>query len=189
MNTDGIPELIVGSAVREGGSLDGFAPGRGGSVYILSMRRDGTVQSYTRIRESAAGFTGTPHNFAWSLAVLQAEPGSGGGVGTLLAVGAAGSIFQSQSGEVYMLRLASDYSVTSYQIVAAAQLGTSTNLGYFGATGLTTMPDLNFDGFPELAAGKRPCSSSFFCGGAAGVDQGKVFILYFSPTNGNFVQS
>jgi hypothetical protein len=64
VNQDGITDIAIGAPE---------ANGRRGEVFILFMRRDGTVKDYKRISESFNNFNSTINqddNFGWSLGTL-----------------------------------------------------------------------------------------------------------------------
>ena len=114
----------------------------------------------------------------------------------MLAVGALrDDTDDSQSmndGTLYVLVIGTNASVSSYTTIGKAQLLTSdgatlTSDGEFGYFSLSVLPDLDHDGFPELAVGKRECKKTWWTMQCYG-DTGAVFILYLNSNDGTYRQ-
>ncbi|KAL1503994.1 hypothetical protein AB1Y20_010409 [Prymnesium parvum] len=158
-----------------------------GTVFIVSLFPNGTVRrSPSRIHAGSSGFeSATPLDFGLSLARIPDMDSPADGVAEL-AVGAqeveARSGFR---GAVYVLRLASNATVRFFSSISYDEIPTLSTSAFFGATSITALPDLDWDGAPELAASTRQCQHLLFCGGS--VVDAKIYVLYLN-SNGTYKQ-
>lgn len=190
LNDDGTPEVAVGAP---GGS------GPKGTVWILSLNSDGTVDSTRQINDSdIGGGLDSGDDFG---RVANAGDVDDDGV-TDLAVGAPldddggdeGGF--SNTGAVWILLLNADGSVSGHQKIsdtAGGFDGMIENEDYFGGH-VASVGDLDGNGVPDLAVGARGDND----GESGFVDPGAVWILFLesdgtvashqkiSATAGNF---
>ncbi len=106
---DGVGDLAVGANGDDDGGFNH------GTVWVLFLNTDGTVQSHQKISSTQGGFTGTLDNadyFGSSLAVLGDLDGDGVGD---LAVGTISDDGGFDRGAVWILFLNTDGTVKSYQ--------------------------------------------------------------------------
>lgn len=190
INGDGTPEVAVGAP---GGS------GPKGTVWILSLNSDGTVDSTRQISDGdVGGGLDSGDDFG---RVANAGDINDDGV-TDLAVGApfdddggtAGGF--SDTGAVWVLLLNADGSVSGHQKISATAGGFDGTLedeDYFGGH-VASIGDLDGNGVPDLAVGARGDND----GESGFVDPGAAWILFLesdgtvkshqkiSATAGNF---
>src|SRR5262245_30025653 len=147
---DGIGELAVGArGDRDGGTAHG-------AVWILFLRPDGTVKSWTKISATAGGFEGhldRQDDFGISVAA----PGDmdGDGIGDL----AVGAQFDDDGGTnrgaVWILLMNADPTVKSEHKISETAGGFSGDLDlndFFGRA-VTSLGDLDGNGTPDIAVG------------------------------------
>lgn len=150
LDGDGITELAVGAS----GDADG-GTGRG-SVWILFLDDDGTVQSEQKISDTAGGFTGVLDNTdAFGIAVA--------GIGDLngdtfedIVVGANGDDDgATNTGAVWVLFLNASGTVTGHQKISATD-GSVTGPLAAGSTfgsSVHVLEDLDEDGIQDIVVG------------------------------------
>lgn len=184
LDGDGVTELAVGTRGHHSES-DGSQPGvRQGSVYLLFLRRDGSVKrsiliNHPRGDVRGVGFAGDA--FGAALAPLGDLDGNGYGE---LAVGAPNfdeaSSFDGgdDSGSVWLLFLGADGVVAkSVRISNAAGMDAELHqLAFFG-TGLANVGDIDGDGACELAVGAT--DKAFRTGEIGG---GRAWFLFLDST-------
>ena len=151
LNGDGIPDLAVGAPYDDDGNIDK------GAVYILFLRKDGTVKSYQKISTQSGQFGGTlkeGDTFGNSLAAL----GDVDGDGIMdLAVGAP----QSDDGDgtnlgaVWILFLATNGKVNGQQKISKVDgnLNEPLDGGDLFGWGVAALGDIDRNGVPDLGAG------------------------------------
>ncbi|MEM7306847.1 MAG: hypothetical protein AAF682_09260 [Planctomycetota bacterium] len=153
LDGDGVADLAVGA--------EGTSSYRG-SVYVLFLNTDGTVESQVQITEDSGGFAGTLETEDLFGETLAAGDWNDDGV-VDLAVGAPFDDLGGPSprGAVYLLELAIDGTVQS-QVKLGSPLAGSDAYG----AGLAFVGDLNDDGALDLAV----AASNF------GASEGAVFV-------------
>ena len=176
-NGDGITDIAVGAYGDEGG---GTGTSNRGAVYIVRLNQNGTAQSTVRLGSNSNGVPvlGTGVLFGSSIASIGDLDGNGV---SDLAVGAVGDTSGgSGRGEVFVLMMTSNGTVSSHVV-----LGTGTNgiptLAQFDRFGvaLQGVGDVDGDGVRDLAIGANGDDA----GGAQGTDRG-AFYIAFMNTNG-----
>ncbi len=151
LDKDGVAELAVGAF----GESDG-GPDRG-AVYILFMNRQGVVRKYQKISSTAGSFTTLRDGdkFGTSLATLGDLDGDG--VDDLL-VGAVGyHEGRKERGALWVLFLATDGTVKSYQRIgsqAGGFVGVLPEGSTFGISA-AALGDVNGDGVTDVVIGAR----------------------------------
>ncbi|MEQ1893099.1 MAG: PKD domain-containing protein [Planctomycetota bacterium] len=150
VNGDGIPDLAVGTPKDDDGGV------RKGAVWILFLKRDGTVLGHKKISDVANGYGLQEGNeFGSSMAGLGDLDGDGV---PDMAVGAPldDGLLDDQ-GAVWINFLKTDGGVKSKLKINDISGNFTGNLAdgdWFGMA-LATMPDLDGDGRIELAVGAR----------------------------------
>jgi len=146
LDRDGVPDLAVGAP--------GYDLFERGAVWIVFLRRDGTMKSSLRISEGAAGFTGATADFsafgAWVGAVGDLD---GDGVSDLAVGHPKDDDGGSQRGAVWILFLNHDGSVKSEGKISDTRggfTGELENRDRFGNS-VTSLGDLDGDGVIDLA--------------------------------------
>ncbi len=151
LDGDGNQDIAVGSYVDSE-----FVP-YSGALYILFLKHDGSVKSYSKIGSNHAGFNVTLNPldmFGWSVCNM----GDLDGDGVIdLAVGSwlddSGGLFDN--GAIYVLFMKKDGTVKANQKITMGQGGLPDvlqNENRFG-TSLTNLGDLDGDGVNDLLAG------------------------------------
>ena len=148
LNGDGVSDVAVGAFADDG---DG---NRRGAIWIVFLRKDGTVRSARRISAGESGFVGplADHDrFGSGLALVGDLDGDGR---PELAVGAPGDGAESQ-GAVWILSLEKDGSVSSERKIAPGLSGFDEALatGDFFGFALAGPGDLDGDGIRDLVVG------------------------------------
>lgn len=172
LNGDNVTDLAIGMERDDDGGSDN------GSVYILFMNANGTVNSHQKISATQGNFNGTLSNddrFGISLANMGDMNGDGY---TDLAVGA----FQDDDGgtnrgAVWILFLDNTGMVLSEAKISETQgnfPGNLDNLDQFGVS-IAPMGDMNFDGVPDLLVGARRDDDG-------GTNRGATYLLLLNST-------
>ena len=141
VNQDGIADIAIG-APRENS--------RRGEVFILFMKRDGTVKDYTRLSESFNNFTGTINqddNFGWSLGSL--DDWNGNGVNELLV----GSPDDQGGGAFWVLFLNVDGGIINKQKFSNSNKPFNNIKTEELGSAINGIGDLNQDGVNEIMVG------------------------------------
>jgi len=172
VNGDGVQDLAVSAE----GDDDG-GPTRG-SVWILFMNIDGTVNAEQKISSTQGGFTGPIHDadlFGWS--VSQLGDIDLDGIPDIVVGSRQDDDGGTNTGAIWLLFLNADGTVKAEQKISALQGGLTGALdpGVAFGTSVTLMGDLNGDGIPDLAVGAINDSD----GGNA---TGAVWILFLDRT-------
>jgi hypothetical protein len=157
--------------------LDATGGAKCGAVYVLFLRREGTVERHVKIANGLGGFTGRLRSADWfgfSLANLGDLDGDGV---VDLAVGAAlDDDGTYNTGAVWLLYLRPDGTVKEHRKISMRH-GNFTGLlespDQFG-TSVTRVGDLNGDGVTELAVGAVK-------DGDGGRERGAVYVLFLTP--------
>jgi len=182
LDADGVVDLAVGAPFEEPAS--GTWPK--GSVWILFLRRDGTVRAQQRIGPGVGGFTGSLDDmdlFGFSLAALGDVDGDGV---VDLAAGAPGDDDGGWNrGAVWILFLRPDGTVKAHTKLSATSGGFTGNQTSFDGNGagfgVAAMGDLDGNGAPDLAIGMPSLyEDSFFPGDpqhTGGLGQGSVSLV------------
>ena len=166
LNGDGIPDLVVGAPDS---NINGS---RSGTVYILLLKADGTVDSVVPI-PNTIGPTPSSDRFGQSIASIGDL--NGDGVNDL-AVGAdTDSSSGSNRGAVHIVFMNANGTIQSSTRIASDTSGGPTlfDSELFGS-GVAAVGDLDGDGIIDLAVGAR---SSITFGDTA---RGRVFILFMN---------
>jgi len=168
---DGIQDLAVGAP----GDDDGC--NACGAVWVLFLDRDGRVRKSQKISQRAGGFAGRLNNrseFGISLAALPDLDGNGV---MELVVGARGdSEAGINAGAIWILSLDRNANVLAHQKITSGVGGLPEVLevGDIFGVGLTSLGDLDGDGWPELGAGAE--------GDDDGADRaGAAWVLFLGP--------
>ena len=149
---DGVPDLIVGSALDDDGAVNA------GAVWLLYMRTDGLVKDCRKISMRSGGFTGlleSPDQFGTSVAALGDVNRDGI---TDVAVGAVkDSDGGKENGSVYVLFLSAAGTVASHQKISDTEGDFPPKLDDWDWLGSSLAPlgDFNRDGTPDFAVGAR----------------------------------
>ena len=149
LDGDGIIDLVVGSQRDDDGGEDR------GSVYILFMNTDGTVDRSQKISDTEGGFTGSLDN-GDTFGIGATGLGDLDGDGVLdIAVGAARDDDGGNNlGAVYILFLNTDGTVKNHQKISHTVGGFSGNTSNFGGD-LEMLGDLDGDGAGDLFVSAR----------------------------------
>jgi cysteine-rich repeat protein len=171
LDGDGYVELAVGSPGCDDGGKDA------GAVWILFLTAGGKVKHEQRISDAQGGFTGgIAKQDLFGSAVAAIGDSDGDGVFDL----AVGAPFDNDGGwdvgSVWILYLNADGTVKNHQKIGLNLGGFTGDIaddGYFGDA-LTSLGDLDANGFPDLAVGASGEDDG-------GTDKGAVWILYMGP--------
>ena len=168
LDGDTIMDLAVGANGDDDGGADR------GSVWVLFLNSDGTVDSHQKISDTQGSFTGVLDNsdlFGRSVAGLGDFDGDGVedlGVGEIWDDDGG-----TNRGAIWVLFLNSDGTVKSHQKISDTEgdfTGVLDNGDEF-AFNLTNLGDLNDDGITDLAAGSRFDDDG-------GTDRGAAWVLF-----------
>ena len=156
LDGDGVVDLAVGA------HGDASVTTNSGSVYILFMKRDGTVKSTYAINGTHPGEPTLAALSEFGFAVANVGDLDGDGI-TELLVGAHRHTVGSatESGQAFVLYLASDGSVRTYTSLGS-DVGGVIDLAGSGSFGEVVAPagDLNGDGHVDLVVSSLPASDS-----------------------------
>lgn len=170
LNGDGIPDLAVGSMLRDDGGSNR------GAVYILFMNRDGTVQSQQKISSTDGNFSGVLHDDDhFGSAVSGIGDLDGDGV-VDIAVGASGDDDGgSNRGAVWVLFMNRDGTVKSQQKISqlSGQFDQLLADGDSFGSALADVGDMTGDGRDELAVGANQTSDG-------GPGRGAIYVLFLN---------
>lgn len=177
MDVNGTMELAVGSRYKGSG---GSARGR---IWILFLRKDGTVKTAREIAEGVGGFTGdlsSGDHFGQALAAI--DDIDGNGVQELLA----GAPFDDDGGEdrgaVWLLFLNDDGTVSGSQKFSDTTggfMGQLSDEDTFGIS-LATLDDFDGDGDPNVAVGAAGDDDG-------GIDRGAIWVLTLDAATGDLL--
>lgn len=144
LNNDGVPDLAVGA----------HDAGFEGRVHILFMNTNGSVNSYSTIGPNIGGFNGVFPNDMGSFGAAIAGLGdlNGDGVEDIVVGNPQGDV--SDRGEIYILFLNANGTVSSYVWIAEGQgfTGSLPSNAYFGSS-VANVGDLNGDAVTDIAVG------------------------------------
>jgi hypothetical protein len=166
LDGDGVPELAVGCPKDDDGGV------RKGAVWILFMKRDGTVKGFRKISD-VGGSYGLQYGGEFGSAIAGLGDLDGDGVPDM----AVGAVLENggsdDTGTVWVNFLRADGSVKSKLRIndVSASLGLNLKAGDWFGSAVATIPDMDGDGKPELAVGAR-----FDDDGAA--NAGAVWLLF-----------
>jgi hypothetical protein len=156
LDGDGVTELAVGAGGDDDGGI--LAQNQRGAVWVLFLRRDGTVKAHAKISDSAGGFSGVLHDEDFFGSALSALDDINGDGVRDLAVGAPadddGGPFEFR-GAVWLLFLGPDGTVRGERKLSATQGGFQGPLApgdQFGSS-LAALGDLDGNGVGDLAVG------------------------------------
>jgi len=165
LNGDGIGEIAVGAFADE--------PGKVGRVWVLGLRRDGSLASQREIGLGTGGFTGAldlGDRFGMSLA---ADDLDGDGVRDLF-IGAAGDDDGgTDTGAIWACLLSADGSVRAAEKVSArvGGFGGAVHTDDWFGVSCATLGDVDGDGVSDLAVGA-------YRDDEGGYDRGAAWVLF-----------
>lgn len=163
LDGDGVADLAVGANLYKTPDTQWVY----GAVFVVFLNSDGTVKSYQKITSEVGGWNQTldpGDGFGCAVATLGDIDGDGV---VDLAVGAngdddgEGGSWNDRAGAVYILFLNSNGTVKSHQKISDAQGGLEGALPsqtHFGVS-VTSLGDLNGDGFADMAVGATYCAN------------------------------
>jgi FG-GAP repeat len=178
VDQDGVGDIAVGAW---GDDTGGSANSQRGAVYILNLKIDGTVKSYTKIASALSGFASLDNFDYFGAAVV--------GLGDVnedfipdLAVGARGDDFVGDfAGDVYVINLNRTGTVKSWQRLLSDS-GLAAQIDDYDAFGssLAVIGDIDGDGGREVAVAATDDTT----GSGSDSPRGAVYIVSFA-SNGS----
>lgn len=175
LDGDGVEDIVVGAPGYDPRADNGANQG---SVWIVLLKKDGTVKSNLRITNDENGFLGPlvdGDTFGWAVAGLGDVDGDGVND---LAVGAnAFATVSPYPGSVWILLLNPDGTVKAEQKITEGVGGFTGDLDagdQFGGA-LASLGDLDQDGVPDLAVGAQNDDD-------LATDNGAVWVLFLTPS-------
>jgi hypothetical protein len=152
MNNDGVPDIAVSAYADSDGGTES------GAVYILFLKRDGTVKSHQKISATQGGLVGLTENMQFGSGLCSLGDLDGDGI-IDLAVGTPnyyddGSL---NCGAVWILFLKANGTVKKQQRISSTEGGLFHRLNshdYFGTT-VANIGDVNGDGIVDIAVEAR----------------------------------
>jgi len=164
---DGIPDLAVGAPQDNDGGNNR------GAVYIIFLKKDGTVKRYQKISSISGGFNGHFEDgcsFGYAMAKLGDIDGDGIPDMAVSAVN-----YPSQPSIVFILKLNTNGTVKTYSQIDNGPNGMNGVLSVtetFGS-GITMINDINGDGTKDMVVGA--CHNN-----DGGAQRGAVYVLYLT---------
>ena len=173
LDGDGVSELVIGSPGDETIARDA------GSIFILFMKIDGTVDHSQKITDGLGGFTGslnTNDKFGFAINVLGDLDGDGNND---IAVGIPGDDTSDENGgAIFNLFLNDDGTVKTQQKITEG-IGVneiSIDPNDEGGTDISAIGDLNGDGFTDFAVGLPKDDD-------AGSNTGSIYVVFTNPSS------
>lgn len=168
LDLDGVVDLAVGSVGEDDGAKDN------GAIFILYMKKDGTVKSYKKISSTVGKVNGLTSGAHLGTGVKGVGDINGDGIPDV----AASAAYQSGNrGAVFFLYLNRNGTVKGQNSIQSGNTNfvtLNTNV-YFGI-GITTVPDMDGNGRDELIVGSHTDDDGFTNAGS--------FYLIFPNTDG-----
>ena len=165
---DGIPDLAASAPYDDDGG------GNKGALYLLFLRRDGSVKGQRKISQTQGGFRGRLRaNDLMGFALCNLGDFDGNGVTDLVAGANLDDDGATNAGAIWLLFLNADGSVRREQKISALAGGFTGVLespDQFGDS-VAAIGDLNGDGRTEIAVGAVK-------DGDGGKERGAVWILF-----------
>jgi hypothetical protein len=162
LDADGVPDLAVGAPYdddhKPGVDPDDPKSVDDGAVYVLFMKRDGTVKSHQKISMKEGGFPNPePTTFHGEMGTSLAARFSPQGTLERLAIGGAGDDDGGpfDRGAVWIATLNANGTVASAPKISATRGGFTGVLDSFDrfGTAVAWLGDVDGDGIPDLAVG------------------------------------
>jgi gliding motility-associated-like protein len=188
IDNDGVPDIAVSAALDDDGSTNA------GAIWILFMKRDGSVRAQQKISATQGGFSGTITNGNYfGNRVVPIGDLNSDGIPDIAVSHHFDNTFNTRAGAIWILFLNLNGTVKSYQKITsgiggfAASLQSDDRFGF----GLECIGDFDKDGIVDLIAGAQEDKD-------AGTARGAFYILYLksngtvkgynkiSATQGNF---
>lgn len=177
INGDGVNDIVVGNPGTNHPWLAPFH--HKGEIYILFLASDGTVKNYTIIGENMGGFNDSiveEGSFGW--AVTGIGDFNKDGINDIAVGSPSEQGSGSRQGAVWLIYLKANGFAKSYKkIVATSAVGLTSiqNFEGFGSS-LTSLGDIDNDGFEELAVGSPQAFDNFSY-------RGIVRVLFFQDSS------
>ena len=146
LDNDGIPELAVGA--RE------YGLNEHGSVFILFLKRDGTVKKYTEIGDNTGGYTGSGYKKRFGSSICSAGDLNGDNISDILVGEPYSDNVGSQMGAVNILYMDTTGYVKSFEkILPSAPHFTNVNSNSSFGFKLSNIGDIDKNGFDDYIIG------------------------------------